>query len=111
MYGATKAFVLSFSEALWGEYRNRGVKVLALCPGATDTPFFSRAGEAAALGPKASAADVVRLGLNAYDDDRATVVHGFKNWALATSGRFVTREMLVKISRNLMKPKVPALSA
>jgi short-subunit dehydrogenase len=105
VYGATKAFVLSFSEALWGEYRNRGVKVLALCPGATDTPFFARAGEAAALGPKASAADVVRLGLNAYDNDRATIVHGFKNWALATSGRFVTREMLVKISRNLMKPK------
>jgi len=38
IYGATKAFVLSFSEALWQEYRTRGVRVLAVCPGATRTP-------------------------------------------------------------------------
>src|SRR6185369_10619179 len=44
VYGATKAFVLSFSEALWAEYRPRGVRVVALCPGATETPFFERAG-------------------------------------------------------------------
>ncbi|MFD1903116.1 SDR family NAD(P)-dependent oxidoreductase [Paenibacillus rhizoplanae] len=41
VYGATKAFVLSFSEALWAETRGRGVRVLTLCPGATDTGFFS----------------------------------------------------------------------
>lgn len=105
VYAASKAFVLSFSEALWGEYRSRGVKVLALCPGATDTPFFARAGEAAALGPKATVADVVTMGLRAYENDRASIIHGLKNYFLAWSGRFVTREMLVKISRNLMKPK------
>src|SRR5918911_1610120 len=42
-YAATKAFVLSFSEALWEENRERGVKVLALCPGVTDTNFFEAA--------------------------------------------------------------------
>lgn len=105
VYGATKAFVLSFSEALWGEYRDRGVKVLALCPGATDTPFFKRAGEAAAFGEKASAADVARVGLAAYEAGRASVIHGLKNWFVANSSRFTPRQMVVNISRNLMKPK------
>ena len=40
VYGATKAFVLSFTEALWAEERKHGVRVLAVCPGVTDTPFF-----------------------------------------------------------------------
>ena len=44
VYGATKAFVLSYSEALWQECRGTGVKVLALCPGATETEFFARTG-------------------------------------------------------------------
>ena len=47
VYGASKAFVLSFTEALWSEERKHGVRVLAVCPGVTDTPFFEAAGEAA----------------------------------------------------------------
>ncbi len=45
VYGASKAFVLSFTEALWQECRGTGVRVLALCPGATETEFFARTGE------------------------------------------------------------------
>ncbi len=45
VYGATKAFVLSFTESLWEEYRKKGIKVLALCPGATATSFFETAGD------------------------------------------------------------------
>ncbi len=41
VYGASKAFVLSFSLALWAEYRKRGVRVVALCPGPTATNFFT----------------------------------------------------------------------
>ena len=44
VYGASKAFVLSFSEGLWGEYRKRGIKVLAVCPGPVDTGFFDATG-------------------------------------------------------------------
>ena len=40
VYSASKAFVLTFSQALWGEYRSRGIQVLALCPGPVDTGFF-----------------------------------------------------------------------
>jgi len=44
VYGASKAFVLSFSEGLWGEYRKRGIRVLAICPGPVDTGFFDATG-------------------------------------------------------------------
>ena len=49
VYGATKAFVLSFTEAVWAEERKHGVRVLAVCPGMTDTAFFELAGDAADL--------------------------------------------------------------
>src|SRR5262249_56118161 len=42
-YAATKAFVLSFSEALWEENRHFGIQVIALCPGVTETNFFDAA--------------------------------------------------------------------
>ena len=102
VYAASKAFVLSFSEALWGEYRERGVRVLALCPGATDTPFFERAGEAAALGKKAPPDAVVQLALRAFDKNKSHVIHGTKNFLLAQSNRLASRETVVKISARLM---------
>jgi uncharacterized protein len=72
VYGATKAFVLSFSEALWAETRERGLKVLALCPGATDTPFFERVGaQEAAFGSRASPEQVVDLALTAFAKNRS----------------------------------------
>ena len=50
VYGATKAYVLSFTEALWGETKGTGVRVTCLCPGATATAFFETAGEQAQVG-------------------------------------------------------------
>ena len=44
VYGATKAYVLSLTQGLWAEYRKRGVRFLAVCPGPVDTPFFEAAG-------------------------------------------------------------------
>lgn len=111
VYGASKAFVLSFSEALWAEYRKRGVRVLALCPGATDTPFFSRAGETAAVGKKADAGDVVRLALTAFRKNRPSVVHGTANWVTAQTSRLATRAMTARISERVMRPRAPELPA
>lgn len=54
VYGASKAFVLSFTEALWHEERKHGIRVLAVCPGMTDTGFFEAAGEAAVIAAKRS---------------------------------------------------------
>lgn len=109
VYAATKAFVLSFSEALWAEYRPRGVRVLALCPGATETRFFARAGEGAALGKKASAEDVVRVGLKSFTANRASVVHGTANYLTALSSRITSREFMTKFTAKLMKPRTPPL--
>lgn len=78
VYAATKAFVLSFSEALWIEYKKRGIKVLALCPGATDTNFFDAMGRDVAAG-KHSPQRVVRVGLAALEQGRHYVIPGFKN--------------------------------
>lgn len=106
VYAATKAFVLSFSEALWAEYRPRGVRVLALCPGATETAFFTRAGEAAAFGKKASAEEVVRLGLKAFGANRASVVHGCANYLTALGARIATREFMARFTARVMRPAV-----
>jgi uncharacterized protein len=108
VYAATKAFVLSFSEALWAEYRPRGVRVLALCPGATDTSFFARAGEAAAFGKKAKAEDVVQLGLAAFRRNRSFVVHGTANFFTAFSARLFSREFVTKLSARVMRPRQDA---
>ncbi|WP_437984820.1 SDR family NAD(P)-dependent oxidoreductase [Sorangium sp. So ce117] len=112
VYGATKAFVLSFSEALWAELGERGVKVVALCPGATETPFFEIAGEAAAVGAKAKASDVVRLGLSALSTGRTHAIHGLGNYILANLARFVPRAMAARLTADVMrKNQVRALPA
>ncbi len=108
VYGATKAFVLSFSEALWAEYKPRGVRVLALCPGTTETPFFERAGEAAAFGKKAKPDALVRLGLKAFGANRASVIHGTANFLTSLTSRLTTRELTAKISAHLMRPRARA---
>lgn len=59
VYGATKAFVLSFSEALWAEYRKQGISIMALCPGTTDTNFFKARGSEA-FGKKRTTESVVQ---------------------------------------------------
>jgi short-subunit dehydrogenase len=105
VYAATKAFVLSFSEALWAEYRPRGVRVLALCPGATETPFFARAGEGAAFGRKATPEDVVRVGLAAFRKNRSYVVHGAANFFTTFLARLFSRQFVVKVSARMMRPR------
>jgi len=109
VYGATKAFVLSFGEALWAEYRPRGVRILTLSPGATETSFFERSGEGAAAGTKKVAPeDVVRTGLAAFSAGRASVVHGTGNYLTTTLSRLFTREFTAKLTARLTKPKQPA---
>ena len=112
VYGATKAFVLSFSEALWAEYKDRGVRVVALAPGATDTQFFVRAGESASGGVKrVSPEGVARLGLEAFQKNRLSVVHGFGNRLLTVLTGFLPRALVVKAAVLISKPKPAPLPA
>lgn len=103
VYAASKAFVLSFSEALWAELRDQGVRVVALCPGATETPFFAIAGEAAAVGQKASPADVVRLGLRTVTGRRTYAIHGFANYLMANVTRLVPRAFAARLTASVMR--------
>lgn len=106
IYGATKAFLLSFSQALWAENRGRGVRVLALCPGATETAFFDVVNaEEASVGKRMSAESVVAIGLRALDKNRNYVISGCHNWLLGQLYRFVTRRRLLIIAEGLLRPK------
>ncbi|MGQ0585712.1 MAG: SDR family NAD(P)-dependent oxidoreductase [Gammaproteobacteria bacterium] len=108
VYAATKAFVLSFSQAVRGEVRNKGVKVLALCPGPVDTPFFEATGNAKLRGsvPKAtlmSAEAVVKAALRAFRAGRSVVVPGIANRLLTSSVRFMPRDVLSAMTALVMK--------
>lgn len=103
VYGATKAFVLSFSEALAEEFRGRGVRVLALCPGATRTNFVNVAG-GGALGRARTAAQVVRTGLAAYDRGAAYVIDGPVNRLMTVMERFFPRWVVARMAAAMMKP-------
>jgi hypothetical protein len=103
VYGATKAFVLSFTEALWQEAKGTGVRVLTLCPGATETEFFARTGEEFLTRGRQTPKQVVDTALRGIDKSTPTVVSGFANAALAMSTRFVPRRMLAQISQRKMQ--------
>ncbi|MHB8670135.1 MAG: SDR family NAD(P)-dependent oxidoreductase [Acidimicrobiales bacterium] len=100
-YGATKAFVTSFSEALHEELRGTGVRVMAVCPGLTRTEFHERAklGEVAAPGfAWMTAEDVARTALAAYDRGRALSVPGAGNLAVAWMTRLFPRAAVRRLS-------------
>jgi short-subunit dehydrogenase len=101
VYFATKAFVLSFSEALHEEMRKKGVRVTALCPGPTKTEFGDVAGfkgNGAFDKMSARSADVVALGLKALDQGRAVAIPGLINKAGAQAHRIVPRWLLRKVT-------------
>ena len=106
-YGATKAFVLSFSEALWGETENTGVLVLALCPGPTATEFFDVAGTDAVSGPMAPASDVIATALTALDRRQPSVIHGANNRFTAFATRFASRKAVIRLARRVMSKNRP----
>jgi short-subunit dehydrogenase len=108
VYGASKAFVLSFSQALWAESRAAGVTVTAVCPGPTRTGFVDALGaDVGHTGIYSRLGDpepVIEAGLRGLDEGRAVVVPGLRNKVLAASGRFMPREWLTRGSARLLRP-------
>jgi short-subunit dehydrogenase len=101
VYFATKAFVLSLSEALHEELKPHGIKVSCLCPGPTRTEF----GEVAGFGGNGAfdrlamgSAEVVEIGLKGLDRNTAVVVAGLVNKIAAISTRFAPRSTVRKIA-------------
>lgn len=99
-YAATKSYVLHFSEALWAEVRSKGVTVLALCPGVTDTEFFIRAGAPGWLDKHSSHSvqKVVRAALAALEKRRQYSIPGWRNYLLTLKVRFLTRRTAINES-------------
>lgn len=101
VYFATKAYVLSFSEALHEEVLKHGIKVTALCPGPTRTEFGEVAGFKAFAAMERltmQSAPVVRIGLDALESNRAVAIAGPLNKVGAITTRFVPRAFLRKIA-------------
>jgi len=101
VYFATKAFVLSLSEALHEEVKGSEVKVTALCPGPTRTEFGEVAGFTGTrmVGRLSMEAEpVVRAGLDALDRNRAVAITGSLNKAGALSTRFLPRSLVRKLA-------------
>src|SRR5215813_11147500 len=79
-YAATKAFVLSFSEALWDENRQHGVHVMALCPGVTETNFFEAAKiDSPPMRTIQTPEEVVKTALRALNRKNSTVISARTN--------------------------------
>jgi short-subunit dehydrogenase len=103
VYAATKAFVLSFSEALDHELRPRGIRCKALCPGATETEFYDRAETPGRRIRRSSlilmsAQSVAREAIRLIDSRATTRVTGWLNKLLTFTPRLLPRRWMTAIS-------------
>jgi uncharacterized protein len=105
-YAATKAFDLSFSEAVAEEVRKYGVRVCALCPGSTQTEFHEVAGQPGRIMRfQESAAKVARLGLEALARGKSFVISGWPNRVSTGAQRFVPRSTVARMAGKMFEPK------
>ena len=105
-YAATKAFVLSFSEALWEENRAHGVHVMALCPGVTETNFFQVAKiDRPPMRIIQTPEEVVETALRALKRHKSTVISGWGNWLTVEAERFVPRATVTKVAGKALRSR------
>jgi hypothetical protein len=110
-YAATKAFVRSFSEAIAEENRPLNIRVLALCPGPTETNFF----DAANIGTNVKDAfmkkgiqtseEVVEAALTALGNGKTVVISGWSNWLMSRLGNFVPNKLITRTVGGVLRPK------
>jgi short-subunit dehydrogenase len=110
VYGATKAFVLSFSEALYYEYRRKGVQITVLCPGNTESNFAAVANANAAKGKDAgdSPESVAKVGLDALLKGECSVISGSSNRQVAFLPRILSRKRVVTIAGETWRKRLRA---
>ena len=112
LYAATKAFVLSFSEALWAESQewggNHDVRIVCVCPGDTKTNFGDGMTRGRwENGPQSTPKDVAVCGLDALDRNASYQVVGTANYVVTLGSRWVPRAMLVHRTAALFRPVTP----
>ncbi len=106
-YAATKAFVLSFSEALWEENRPHGVHVMALCPGVTETGFFEASRMQKPPARTSQTPDqVVDTALRALKRRKSSVISGWSNLTAVEMERIVPRKLILRAVGAVMRPYI-----
>ncbi len=108
VYYASKAYVLSFSEALNSEFEATGVSVTALCPGPTDTGFAQRGGlknSKLFQGKNMKAVFVARAAYEGLMKNQAVVIPGLKNKLMVQALRFAPRNAVVKVVKNIQSKR------
>ena len=105
-YAATKAFVLSFSEALSEENRQHGIRVLALCPGVTDTNFFAASKiDRPPMRTVQTAEEVVDVALRGLARGKSVVISGWANWFVVEAERVVPRSLVTKVAAKALRSR------
>lgn len=103
VYAASKAFVLSFTEALWAENRSTGVRVLALCPGSTATRFFEAAGKEFLTRGRQTPEQVARVAIHALLNKQGpTVISGAGNLIRSSGYRFLPRAFIARMAERVV---------
>jgi short-subunit dehydrogenase len=108
VYYASKAFVLSFSEALWREAQGSGVHVSCLCPGPTASRFRDRAGTGktrlSTLGTPVTSTSVAEAGYRAFQENRRVLITGMRNRMLARMVPYLPRRAVLDIAHRIQSP-------
>ncbi|MGO4958017.1 SDR family NAD(P)-dependent oxidoreductase [Luteococcus sp. Sow4_B9] len=104
VYAATKAFVLSFTHALWQETRDTPVRVTAICPGPTDTAFFDTAGDDKVLSRRRTPAQVVASTFKALDRRAPSVTDGLFNALQGQLAKVAPVQVAVPMARRAVRP-------
>jgi short-subunit dehydrogenase len=110
VYGASKTFVLSLTEALAGEYRNTGVRFLALCPGNTVTNFSTVANADTTGMPSSTPEYVVKSALDAFAKNKNYHVPGLGNFLTAQLPRLLPRCLTIKIVAKMFANRVRGIT-
>lgn len=105
-YAASKAFVLSFSEALYGEFYRKGITVTALCPGNTATGFQDVAGADTSNMYIESAEKVAREGIEALIAGKNYKINGTINYLQSFIPKLMPRKNVITIVEKMMDKRI-----
>jgi len=106
VYAATKSYVLNFTEALAGEYGQKGVRFMALCPGNTATNFGHVANDKSEGVSFSSPDAVAETALRAFEKGKISHIHGISNFLIALLTRVLSRKLVVMIVERKFRHQV-----
>ena len=102
-YAATKAFVLSFSEALWEENRDHGIEVMALCPGGRIQLLEAARGYKPPARVSQTPEEVVDTALRGLARRRGHIISGWTNFLMTQSERLAPRSLIIRVAGRMMR--------